>query len=483
MSIRAVLLWTLLAAILLGIYWWTTPKPASRTGGTQARLLAALSGPVDSIEIRWPGGEQAVLERGPATDLWLMRAGGVVFPATTERVTGLLGLLRELQSETSPNDRPMGRVILLTIRSRSSADQRLAIDPEPFAGRVRVATIDAAERVTAFAFAGADFAGLLADTSLDAWRVRELSPFPASQIRAIRQTSGDARVDLVKLGPRWVLNGPAIVSGEPAAVEGLAQWLANATVERFVDQTAASEASPLRTLDIVSREVPVTGGSRDAPPASGDKPALDLVGEIVQRVEVRPGPDAMRWSVRVLGIDSAGRVVWGPLSAIIDRAAVPDLASSFGDYASRRSLEIPVADVASVVLRGVGTDTRVKRVSRTPDGLFPPGYESIGRTLQTLSQVAASRVVIASTAESATETPDRAIELQLLGPAGVDFGTYRLSIGAAASGVSGAPSTPLLVVRVGVIVREYPMERPQELIVALRALLGGDNAVESAPDE
>jgi hypothetical protein len=449
MSRASALIWVVLAAILGGLVWWTTPRGVVEVPGS-ALLDAFATSDVRRIRVTAPDGGVAAIERGPLDGLWLMTLGqnqtSVVVEAS--RVQGFLRLVAELRASVTEG-RPMPKAAIVELIGASGTLATIAIDPEFLAGKGRVALLNEAGQVVRVAATSEDLGALLRPDALSEWRSKALLGWAPERSSSLLIRRGDTGVSIARVGTGWLMSAPLQLKADPGAVQGVSLWLANTTVDRFLDDAGATEsfATSVRTI-VVGTE------------------SLDR-RRIEQRIELGPAVDARSSLVRITGVDrdsvsgsGAAKALWGPTVAVVQTSVLTGLSDDAASYLPKTSFDFPSADVAAL---RVGSST----VSRGSDGSFGPNDATVRAALKLLTEVPAASVTLLPGPGGAAAEATR---VTLLGLGGATIGAATLEFDSIASRTEGAPSMPAIRVTVDRVQRVIAMERAREFLAALKSI-------------
>lgn len=460
MSRSAALFWVLTALVLGIIVWLTQPRTVLQSASVP--FLPDFSpSQVAEIEVEWPGGERARLDRAPFESCWILlsqpRAGAPLapWPAETGRVQGLLRLLAEARE--GGDARAMPTALFLTLHRESGDPIRLAVDPSPLGGTGRIARLGPDGRAATVAEIDEQFVRALAWSAIDSWRSKDLLFWPTAATTAFQSSVGTSAVDVVKSNGTWIMRSPIARRADAGAVEGALLLLSKSAVERFLPPSESVDSiwtTPSRVINVTAR----SPGGRDRP-------------EIEQSFEIGPQIDANSRMIRITARE-AGKpgALWGPEVAILNDATLRALPSEAGAFVSRLCLDLPPADVASAKVSFSGREVLVKRDT---SGKFGAADSTIGELLRLLCETPAAETRIL---EAPAAPSDDFVEVQPLGPKSESLGTFQLRVGSMPSRVSGAPSVPVIEILDRSVSRSIPWQRPGDLLAALRALTSSAQA-------
>jgi hypothetical protein len=449
MSRASALIWVVLAAVLGGLVWWTTPRGVVQVAGP-ALLDAFATGDVRTIRVTASDGGAATIERGPLEGMWLMTLGQGQPSAVVEasRVQGFLRLVAELRSGIT-DGRAMPKAAIVELIGASGTLARIAVDPEFLAGKGRVALLNDAGQALAVAATSEDLSALLRPDALSEWRSKSLLGWTPERSSSLLLRRGDTGVSIARVGTGWLMSAPLQLKADPSAVQGVSLWLANTTVDRFLDDAGATEsfATPSRTI-VVATESPERR-------------------RIEQRIELGPEVDARSSLVRITGVDrdsvsasGSAKSLWGPIVAVVQTSVLTGLSDDAASYLPKTSFDFPAADVASL---RVGTSL----VSRGSDGNFGPFDPTVRAALKLLTEVPAASVTLLAGSGGAAADATR---VTMLGLGGATIGAATLEFDSIASRTEGAPSMPAIRVTVDRVQRVIPLERAREFLAALKSI-------------
>ncbi|MBX3389327.1 MAG: hypothetical protein KF691_07710 [Phycisphaeraceae bacterium] len=454
MSRSAALFWVLTALVLGIIVWLTQPRPVLQSASVQ--LLPDFSpSQVSQIEIEWPDGERARLDRAPFDPYWILlsqpkdNARTPPWPAETGRVQGLLRLLAEARE--GGDARAMPTALFLTLSRGSGSPIRLAVDPNPLGGTGSIARLGADGRVAAVAEVDEQFVRALAWSAIDSWRSKDLLFWPTAATTELRSRSGSATFDVVKAGGAWIMRDPIAIKADAAGVEGALLLLSKSAVDRFLPPNATPEdawASPARVIHFAAK-VP---GTRDHL-------------EIEQAMELGTLIDSNSRMVRITARQSGeSAALWGPEIAIVNEATLRAIPTDAGMFVSRISLDLPPADIASVEIRFSGRRAVVERDS---SGKFGEADPPVRELLRLLCETPSSGTRIL---DAPPPPSDEFVEVRVFGPKSDPLASFLLRVGSIPSRVSGAPSVPAIEIVYRAISRTVPWQRPGDFLATLRGL-------------
>ena len=409
-----------------------------------ALLDAFTPSEVLSIEIKEPDGGIVSIARGPIEGSWLLSPSADQPKAFVEssRVQGFLRLLSELR--VGPSDgRPMPRAAIATLLGKNGPIAILAFDPELLAGRGRVALLSESGAVARVAVTTEDLAALVRPEAVAEWRQRSLLPWAQERSNSVLLLRGDRRVEMSRLGSGWMMTAPIQMRADAGTAPGVALWLSNATIDRFLSGSdgADSFAKPVRTIAVGTE-------------------ALDR-RRIEQRIELGGELDARSSVVRITGVDlDSGRPLWGPSIAVVQTSLLAGLSDDPSTYLPRTAFDFPSADVVAV---RVGTVT----VARGGDGGFGELDATVRALLRLLTEVRSPNVSLLP----AAPTPGaEAVPVTLLGLGGATIGFATLEYESIAPTVEGTTSTPAIRVTVDSVRRVIPLERAREFLAAVKSI-------------
>ncbi|MFO0862001.1 MAG: hypothetical protein U0570_15770 [Phycisphaerales bacterium] len=452
MSRAAALIWLLIALLLAGIVWWTSPRASFESAATP--LLTDFSpGNVTSVGLEWPDGQRATIERSVVQGRWILRPSPTLaWPIDSERMQGLLRILAEARRQTAAEARPMPSAIFLTLQAGSKAPLRVAVDPQALGGAGRVAVVGADGTASAVGSVDESFVRALDRSAIETWRSRDALFWPAEATAAVSSRSKDAYLQLAKAGGGWTIQAPLLARADTGVVQGALLYLSKASVERFLP----ADAVPSADWANPERRVTLAAAFRARP----DAPST----EVESIWEVGPAVSGQAHAVRMMARETqSGEVLWGPLVGVVDNAvlrAIPQVPES---VLSRLVAEFPGADVSAVELT---CPTGNFRAAREGDGGFGASDGTIRELLKVLTESPAAQTRIVPE----EEPPDDAIQCRLMGPRDQALASVRLRASVTPSKVTGAPATSAIEVRDGAIVRLIPWSRPGEFLATLKSL-------------
>lgn len=455
MSRFAAFLWILIACLLGTVVWFTTPRERAVTA--ESPLLPDFSiASCERLNIAWPDGQTATIERGPWDGTWLLTTAigdqpAVAWPAETGRMQGLLRLISELRTAppalSTQAALPMPKAVVVTIDRQKQQPIRLAIDPNTLGGAGRVALIDESSRVRAMASASEGFVRSLDKSAVESWRQADLLPWPPESGVSLRSTSTTGETDLTRSGSSWIMQAPIATKADAGAAQGVLLLLSKTALERFLPASAGMESGfspPARKIVIGAR------------PSGADRNA-----RIEQRIEVGPALDSQSRIVRVSGANEGNaQPLWGPLYGVVDSSSLAAISEDPASFVSRLSVDLTPADISKLEF---GPD-RIA-IARDRNGNFGAADSTVREFLRLLCETPAASILITPTAD----TPDNAdrTAVRLFGTNDTVLKELQVKATTTASKVAGSPATPALEVTEGRIVRLIPAQRPRDILAAL----------------
>lgn len=446
MSRASALIWVVICVVLGALVWWTTPRASVEVEGP-ALLSGFAAGDVREIRITHPQGATLSLERGVTEGLWLLRsgAGETRFVVESSRVQGFLRLLAELRSAASADARPMPKAIMVQLVGSGGSLASVAIDPEFLAGRGRVALLSASGTAAKVAVTSEDLAALVRPEAVTEWRAKALLPWAPDRSNAIAIGRADgAGVAVERSGAGWLLTAPLTLRAEASAAQGVPLWLANAAVDRFLEDAPGNAfAKPSRTIVIATDSLERR--------------------RIEQRIELGPALDARSSVIRVTGVDAeSGRMLWGPVAAVVQTSLLAGVSDDPAAYLTRVCFAFGAADVSAVRFPSGGTT-----ITRAGDGGFGANDASVRALLRLLTEVPAAQVSIIGNESAASE---ESILVKLIGASDAALGEATLAVDTIAARTEGAPSVPAIRVTVDRVRRVIPVERAREFLASIKAI-------------
>jgi hypothetical protein len=446
MSRASALIWVVICVVLGALVWWTTPRSIVEVEGP-ALLSGFAAGDVREIRITHPQGATLSLERGVMEGLWLLRPGVAEtrFVVESSRVQGFLRLLAELRSAALTDARPMPKAIIVRLVWSGGELASVALDPEFLAGRGRAALLSESGTAAKVAVTTEDLAALVRPEALMEWRARALLPWAPDRSNAIAVGRADgAGVAAERSGSGWLLTVPLTLRAEPSAAQGVSLWLANTSVDRFLEDASGNPfAKPSRTIVI----------------------ACDSFERrrIEQRIELGPELDARSSLIRVTGVDSEiGRALWGPAVAVVQTSLLAGVSDDPAAYLTRVCFTFGAADVSAVRFPSGG-----RTITRVGDGGFGADDASVRALLRLLTEVPAAQVSIIGNESAVSE---ESIRVKLMGASDAGLGEATLAVDTIAARTEGAPSVPAIRVTVDRVRRLIPVERAREFLASIKSI-------------
>jgi len=461
MSRAAALIWILIALILGLVVWFTTPRAVLPSASAQ--FLPDFSpAEVTQIDLGWPGGETARLSKSDSRWILQARPANVSdastqtpalppWPAESSRVQGLLRLIYEAREGADAQAMPSA--IFLTLLRERGDPVRLAIDPNTLGGAGRIARLTSDGRVQAVAAIDEQFVRALESSAIESWRSKDLLYWPPQAITGFDSRAGTDSIELIKAGGTWIMQVPIAVKADAATVEGSLLLLSKSAVDRFLPaQSPRDEAwkEPARIIRLASRSNANTN-RRD----------------IEQTIQVGPAIDSTSRMVRITATDlSAKSILWGPEIAIVNSSTLEAIPSAPNAFISRRSLDLPAADIGAIQIESPGNLAIVKRAA---DGTFGAADAPIRDLLRLLCETPATQIRILESA-SAPDTGNDSIRIRALGPNSEPLGEFIIKVASVTSKTTGAPPAPALEIVDRLVARSVPWQRPTDFVAALRAI-------------
>lgn len=446
MSRASALIWVAICLVLGALVWWTTPRANVDVEGP-ALLSGFAAGDVRAIRITHPQGATLTLERGVIEGLWLLRPGAAEtrYVVESSRVQGFLRLLAELRSAAAADARPMPEAIIVQLVGAGGALASVAIDPEFLAGRGRVALLSESGTAARVAVTSEDMAALVRPEAVTEWRAKTLLPWAPDRSNAIAVGRADgAGVAAERSGAGWLLTAPLKLRAESSAAQGVSLWLANAAVDRFLDD------APGNAFTKASRTIVIASDSLER-------------RRIEQRIELGPELDARSSVIRITGVDAdSGKAQWGPVAAVVQTSLIAGVSDDPASYLTRVCFVFGAADIAAVRFPAGG-----KTITRGGDGGFGGDDASVRALLRLLTEVPAAQVSITGTESVAA---DESIRVTLLGARDAGLGEATLAADTIAARTEGAPSVPAIRVTVDRVRRVIPVERAREFLASIKAI-------------
>lgn len=364
------------------------------------------------------------------------------------RVQGFIRLLSELRTG-AVDARPMPRASIVKLMGASGTLATLGIDPEFLAGKGRVAVVGDAGEVVRVGVCAEDLGALLRPEALAEWRSKSLLPWAPERSNSLLLRRGENGVAMSKIGTGWLMSAPMKVKADAGAAQGVALWLANAAIDRFVD-----DAAPKDAFAIPGRVIVIATESNDR-------------RRIEQRIELGPELDPRSSLVRITAVEadreratSEAGTLWGPVVAVVQTSLLAGLSDDPSAYVLKTSFDFPAADVVAVRIGAAVT-------ARGGDGGFGDQDATLRSLLKLLTEVpAASIVVLPQAAVTGTDSTD----VTLLGLGNATIGAAVVDFDSIASRTEGMPPTPAVRVTVDRIQRVIPLERAREFLATLKAI-------------
>lgn len=337
----------------------------------------------------------------------------------------------------------MPTAAIVQLSGKSGPLASVAIDPEFLAGRGRVALLTDAGTAASVAVISEDLGALVKPEAVREWRSKSLLPWAPDRSSAIGLTRKDGpAVQAERSGSGWVLTAPLRMRAEPAAAQGVALWLANAAVDRFLESGGEGFDKPARTIVVATDSLSRT--------------------RIEQRIELGTELDARSSVIRITGVDAdSGRPIWGPSFAVVQTSLLAGISDEPSAYLAKVCFSFAGADVTAI--RFPGFD---RVLSRGSDGGFGADDANARTLVRLLTEIPAA----ATTIVSGGDAPAEHVRVQLLGLNSAVLGEAVLSYDSITSRAEGAPSVPAIRIDVDRVRRVIPLERAREVLAAIKAI-------------
>lgn len=450
MSRASALIWVVICTVLGALVWWTTPRPTIETQGPP--LVSVSASEIRSIRITDPAGATGTLERGPFDGVWLLQLGsGPRNVADSGRVQGFLRLLSELRTTTAADTRPMPRAAMVRLVGPAGVLASVALDPDFLAGRGRAALVDDSGVVLRVASTSEDLAALVKPEALAEWRSKSLLPWAPDRSHALtlgrRDIEPSRWLSAERSGSGWLLTAPLKLRAETAAAQGVSLWLANASIDRFLDQAPSEGFQPVRTLVVATDSLERR--------------------RIEQRIELGPELDPRSSLVRVHGVNAdSGATLWGPSYAVLQTSLLAGITDNPAGFLTKVSFPFAAADVTAIAI-----DASERPISRGPDGGFGSADANARALLRLLTEIPATQIsILPSESTNQVEPSSDAVTVRLLGVNNAELGRATLEADTIPSRTEGAPSVPAIRVTVDRVRRVIATERPREFLASVKAL-------------
>lgn len=370
------------------------PRRAGAAAGGSGAVVAVRPSEVEAIEVR--GTAEGTLRLELGADGWTLewpgRAGeSLRWPVESSHVRAAVRLLGE-EVRSAEGHEAIDGATRLTLETTGGAWE-IELAPARVGG-VAPAVVRGPDGDAVAARTESPLHAMFQPEALLAWRTTRAIPTAEAGFSIIEIEAGPRRVELRRRAGRWSIAHPLQLAAENAQVQSMLGALASMRVRELLDPAAFSPdetgiAQPNATV-VAHRELP--GGGRSVARLLLGSPA-DAAGEtFYAQLEVREhaGGEA--------------HATLGPMLAVIEASQLRAVSPLPEAYASRRSLDAPVADVRSIRLAAAGEDRIYARTlgrwQFRGDDVDRPTAQRLDAVLHLLAAAAASHVLLESPGEA-----------------------------------------------------------------------------------
>lgn len=264
---------------------------------------------------------------------------GVKWPVDPGQPRGLARLISDATKQPVVDAEQPENATTLKLTSGSGSPIEVAVSPTSLGGSTLIFERTSDGRTVARKASG-DWNALLSKPSLDAWRTRRPLAVQADSTTALSIKSGARELSLVRAEGAWRMNAPKTVFADPDAANKLIEGLAAITAERFVESgssLAAIERSFENPVASVQTSTSMLGANR----TNNIKQVLDVGGPA--------DASGSQFFARVTATSVFGtETVWGPVTVVLTRQAIESLVQDPSGYVSKRSVQVPSADIKAI---------------------------------------------------------------------------------------------------------------------------------------
>lgn len=413
---------SLVVAIVLGLLTaiaYRTPRGSSSSSSTTNHSTQSTPTPlarldpiaVSKIEVVDASG--TLLRSIQRTDLgWIVSSDNTInWPVDSGQPRGLARLVSDAAKQPIVEAPEPQNAITLKLTVDSGTPIEIAISPTALAGSTLIFEKIPGGKTVARKASG-DWNALLSKSSLDAWRSRRPLAVQTDTTKSITIKSGSREMSLARADGTWRMTSPKPVVADADATNKLIEGLAAVTAERFVE-SGSSLAAIEKSFETPAASVTVTS----------TVPGTATKGDIEQHLVVGGPADASGslFFARVTAIGTWDKKpLWGPVTVVLTRQAIESLVQDPAGYVSKRSVQVPSADVTGIMIADLHNpkDTPGLILYRTSTGwditdssdFYSSGPEPLNDKDAVLSQLAA---LICDTPASAVIIDPKLIDTKL----------------------------------------------------------------------
>ncbi|MFO0858584.1 MAG: DUF4340 domain-containing protein [Phycisphaerales bacterium] len=270
---------------------------------------------------------------------WIATSDTINWPVDAGQARGLARLISDAAKQPIVEDALPPNATILKITSDSGTPIEIAISPTALAGSTLIFEKIPGGNTIARKASG-DWNALLSKQSLDAWRSRRPLAVQTDTAKSITIKSGSREMTLARDKGPWRMTAPKAVPADTDATNKLIEGLAAVTAERFVESGSSlaaieqSFATPVATVRVIS-----------------SIPGTATKGDVEQLLEVGGPADASgsQFFARTTATATWDKKpLWGPLTVVLTRQAIESLVQDPAGYVSKRSVQVPSADVVQL---------------------------------------------------------------------------------------------------------------------------------------
>lgn len=381
---------SLVVAIVLGLLTvvaYRTPRgPRSTNSSTQQTSqttttpLARLD-PITVSKLEVIDASGKLVRSIERTELgWIATSDTINWPVDAGQPRGLARLISDAAKQPIVEDALPLNATTLKITSDSGTPIEIAISPTALAGSTLIFEKIPGGNTIARKASG-DWNALLSKQSLDAWRSRRPLAVQTDTAKSITIKSGSREMTLARDKGPWRMTAPKIVPADTDATNKLLEGLAAVTAERFVESGSSlaaieqSFATPLATVRVMS-----------------SIPGTATKGDVEQLLEVGGPADAngSQFFARTTAIATWDKkTLWGPLTVVLTRQAIESLVQDPAGYVSKRSVQVPSADVTQITIahqQGPKNTQRVILTRESANWAIASSSDSVSVSVQPLTE-------------------------------------------------------------------------------------------------
>lgn len=342
---------SLIVAIVLGLLTvvaYRTPRGPRSTNSSSQQTSQSTPTPlarldpitVSKLEVIDASGKLVrSIER---TELgWIATSDTINWPVDAGQPRGLARLISDASKQPIVEDALPPNATILKITSDTGTPIEIAISTTALAGSTLIFEKIPGGNTIARKASG-DWNALLSKQSLDAWRSRRPLAVQTDTAKSITIKSGSREMTLARNKGPWRMIAPKAVPADTDATNKLLEGLAAVTAERFVESGSSlaaieqSFATPLATVRVMS-----------------SIPGTATKGDVEQLLEVGGPADAngSQFFARTTATATWDKKpLWGPVTVVLTRQAIESLVQDPAGYVSKRSVQVPSADVTQITI-------------------------------------------------------------------------------------------------------------------------------------